>query len=139
MELATAGDADRPWIASLLEKSGLPTDLDGAELYVALVDGERVDCGGFEIDGTDALLRSIAVDPAARGEGYGREITERLCATAAERGVKRLSLLTTTAADFFEKRGFERVERGRVPDSIANTKQFTQLCPESATCMHRTL
>jgi amino-acid N-acetyltransferase len=137
MELVAADDADRPWIASLLEESDLPTDLDGTELYTAHTDGERVGCGGLEAHGSDVLLRSLAVDPVFQGEGYGRDITERLCSIAAECGVERLYLLTTTAADFFEKQGFERIERNRVSEPIAETEQFTTLCPESATCMRR--
>lgn len=139
MELVAANGGDRGYAVSLLEASDLPTDLDATELYVALVDGERVGCGGLEVHGSDALLRSVAVDPAASGEGYGSEIVDRLCSIAAERNVSRLYLLTTTAAGFFERRGFERIDRERVPGTIAETDQFTTLCPESAACMRRVL
>ncbi|MDL5360987.1 arsenic resistance N-acetyltransferase ArsN2 [Halalkalicoccus sp. NIPERK01] len=139
MELVAANGSDRGYAVSLLEASDLPTDLDGTALYVARIDGERVGCGGLEVHGTDALLRSIAVDPAVRGEGFGSEITDRLCAIAADRGVSGLYLLTTTAAEFFEKRGFERIDRERVPDPIARTSQFTTTCPASAVSMRRVL
>lgn len=139
MELVAANGGDCGYAISLLEASDLPTDLDATELYVALVDGERVGCGGLEVHGTDALLRSIAVDPAVRGEGYGSEITDRLCAIAAELGVSGLYLLTTTAAGIFERRGFERIDRERIPGTIANTSQFTTVCPASATPLHRVL
>ncbi|KYH27246.1 N-acetylglutamate synthase [Halalkalicoccus paucihalophilus] len=137
MELVAANGSNREYAVSLLEASGLPIDLDGAEVYVARRGGNRVGCGGLEVHGSDALLRSIAVDSVVRGEGYGSEITDRLCAIAADRGVSGLYLLTTTAAGFFENRSFERIDRERVPDPIARTSQFTTTCPASATCMRR--
>lgn len=139
MELVAANGSDREYAVSLLEASDLPTDLDGAEVYVARRGENRVGCGGLDVHGSDALLRSIAVDPAVHGEGYGSEITERLCTLAADRSVSGLYLLTTTAAEFFESRGFERIDRDRVPDPIARTSQFTTTCPASAACMRRTL
>ncbi len=138
MELVEAEGNDVAYATSLLEESDLPTDLDGTALYVARVDGERVGCGGLELYGTDGLFRSLAVDSAFRGAGHGRAITEGLCTKTVNRGVTEIYLLTTTAEEFFEKQGFERVGRERVPDAIHETKQFSTLCPESAIPMRRT-
>jgi amino-acid N-acetyltransferase len=54
---------------------------------------------------------------------------------AAQRGVRELYLVTTTAAPFFAKRGFEPVDRAGVPASIGRTTQFSGTCPSSATVM----
>lgn len=139
MELVAANESDREYAGWLLAEHDLPTDLDGAEVYVAHDGEKRIGCGAIEIRGSNALLRSIVVDPVVHDEGYGSAITARLCSIAADQGVSRLYLLTTTAGDFFEKQGFERIERDRVPDPIASTSQFTALCPESATCLRRVL
>jgi amino-acid N-acetyltransferase len=44
-------------------------------------------------------------------------------------------LLTTTAAAFFEKRGYRRLARTSAPAAIRATTQFSALCPSTATLM----
>ncbi|EPL10682.1 hypothetical protein QOU62_31545 [Pseudomonas aeruginosa] len=58
---------------------------------------------------------------------------------AAEQGITRLHLLTTTASGFFESSGFEVRERGSEPELISHTEQFKGLCPGSACYMSKTL
>ena len=132
---------DRGVVERLLSEVGLPTeDLDGpADLFVAARDGEVVGCGGVERYGEAALLRSVAVAPEARGEGYGTAICRALFGEVARGGADDLYLLTTDAAGFFERFGFEPVERASVPEAIGETHQFAELCPETATCMRREL
>lgn len=136
-----AGDgADREFLEALLSACDLPTaDLEGVELFVCEADGERVGCGGLEVHGAHALCRSIAVEPAKRGQGYGRAIVEGLVERAREEGADHAYLLTTTAAGFFRESDFVPVERGSVPGAIRETAQFRGLCPASATCMERVL
>jgi amino-acid N-acetyltransferase len=137
---ATGSDLDR--VAALLADAGLPTaDLrDGpGRFYLAVADGERVGAGGLEPYGSTALLRSVVVAPDRRGEGYGTAVCRRLETRAADRGVDALYLLTTDAAGFFADLGYDRVDRGAVPDAIRDTRQFTSLCPESATVMEKQL
>jgi hypothetical protein len=43
--------------------------------------------------------------------------------------------LTTTAAGYFERRGYVRVERHALPGPIRRSEEFTQLCPASAVAM----
>lgn len=89
--------------------------------------------------GPEALLRSIVVPRQVRGKGAGVAITEALAARAAENGVERLWLLTTSAAPFFEKLGWREAARGDAPAAIAGSRQFSGLCPASATLMMRAL
>ena len=126
-------------VQPLLEAAELPTeDLDGsATLFVAEVDGERIGCCGLECYGDVALVRSVAVDPVARGEGHGTAVCRALFGEAARGGADVLYLLTTDAAGFFERLGFEPVGREEVPEVIRGTREFSELCPESATCMRR--
>lgn len=131
-------------VIELLEAADLPTDdvRDGdAEFYLAS-DGDdpearSIGCGGLDVRGDAALLRSVVVGEADRGEGYGRMIVDGLEESARTQGVEELYLLTTTAAEFFEKLGYERADRTSAPDGVRSTPEFGSLCPESAVCMRR--
>lgn len=140
--LEPAGDTQLGYVADLLERCDLPTaDLREEEetFYVASLGVQVVGVGGLEAYGADGLLRSVAVEPAVRGQGLGGSICDALEAEADSRGVETLYLLTTTAADFFAARGYERIDRETVPEPIASTSEFVELCPDSATCMRLSL
>jgi amino-acid N-acetyltransferase len=95
--------------------------------------------GGLEVHGRDALLRSVVMLDHHRGKGGGRALVARLAAEAMRIGVERLWLLTTTAAPFFAKIGFEEAARDAPPEPIRATREFGDICPASATCMVRRL
>ena len=95
--------------------------------------------GGIEIHGHDALLRSLAVDAQARGRGCGTALVAALEAHAREHGVRRVYLLTTTAARFFEGLGYRVVARDDAPASIRATEEFAALCPAGAAFMAKAL
>jgi amino-acid N-acetyltransferase len=140
--LEPASEADLDSVEDLLSRCELPTaDVrEQAECFYLGTRGDRVvGVGGLEPYGSDGLLRSVAVEPSVRGQGVDSAIAEALEAEARESGIETLYLLTTTAADFFGSRGYERIEREAAPDAIAATSQFADLCPESATCMRRAL
>jgi amino-acid N-acetyltransferase len=138
---ATPTDLER--IQALLAACALPTgDLTPALLagfLVAAEAGTLVGCVGLERLSDGALLRSLAVEAAHRGRG----IAERLCDEAEELaladGMGTLYLLTTTAAEYFEARGFERVSRESLPASVQATAQFRGLCPATAVAMRKNL
>jgi amino-acid N-acetyltransferase len=90
---------------------------------------------GVELHGRDALLRSLAVEPAARGRGCGRALVARAERHAGEHGAQRIYLLTTSAADFFARLGYKRVEREQAPAGIRETSEFSVLCPASSVLM----
>lgn len=129
-------------VRALLARNDLPTaDLAASpvELFEARAEGQRVGVGGLELYGTDALLRSVVVSPSMRGDGYGTATCDALESRASESGVETLYLLTTTASEFFERRGFEAVARNDVPVTVRDSAEFTDLCPDGATCMRRSL
>lgn len=136
VQKAETGDLDR--IEALLEANGLPHRDVRAKpecFFVARSGGEVVGAGGVEIRGSDGLLRSVVVGESARGQGYGTALCNALETYARENGVETLYLLTTTAADFFRRRGYEEVARESAPASIRETTEFADLCPATATCM----
>ena len=100
---------------------------------------ERVGIGGLERYGSDALLRSIVIERAARGNGYGRALCTSLEERAKTAGVDALYLLTTTAESFFAELGYVECERSSVPDSIRETAEFDELCPATAACLQKRL
>jgi len=137
-EFREARKEDWPVVAALLMEADLP--LDGAEEHLAafiLVEraGAVVGCAGLEGYGDAALLRSVVVAPVARGCGLGRILVRRLLERAAAGGVKTVALLTTTAAGFFPRFGFQAVARQAMPPAMLASIEYRSACPASATVM----
>lgn len=108
---------------------------DGVTLFGVKIKHVHVGYFGFEQFNQDALFRSMLVQPDARKRGYGSLIWNEAKAKLKEMGVKNVFLLTDTAAQFFSKHGFVNIDRESVPESIANTTEFKEFCPDSSTCM----
>jgi amino-acid N-acetyltransferase len=134
--------ADLPQLQALLRAHHLP-DEDCAEqvqIFCGIFDGdELIAAGGLEPAAEYALLRSIVVAERYRGRGLAQSISDHLLRQAESEGRAAVYLLTETAEDYFAERGFERVARDQVPDAITRTRQFSSLCPDSASCMRMTL
>ena len=128
-----------PEITSLLLESGLPTDdlpEQDLSLFRIEVPIERLGAvGGLERCADFALMRSVATAPAMRGRGFAGKIVEELERLAAEKGFRNLYLLTETAERFFESKGYSAVDRSDVPAAIRESRQYSSLCPNSATVM----
>lgn len=132
---------DVPAMAALLRDAGLAHEDFPPHLGHFLVardgQGRIVGTIGAELQTPEALLRSLAVAPAHRGAGLGRALLGALETAAAEWGVERWWLLTTTAGTFFAHQGFVEAPRLRVPAAILGTGQFSGGCPCSAVCFTR--
>lgn len=127
-------------IAGLLREADLPHEDFAphlAHFLVARRAGELIGAIGAQVDGPDALLRSLVVAPGFRGLGLGDALLKNLEKAAAGWGVQRWWLLTTTAEAFFVKRGFRVVPRSDAPASMAETEEFRGLCPSIAVCLSR--
>lgn len=140
MKLAGLTPADPAWsdFLSALTDDVLPVDDLNDEQQFFFV-SEAGAYGGFALLGSHALLRSIVVPSSVRGTGEGRRVVEALCQEAAEMGASTAWLLTTATADFFSSCGFEQASRDVAPLAIRTTKQFSGICPGSASLMHRSL
>ena len=101
--------------------------------------GEIVGSAVLEIYADGALLRSVAVENRRRGEGLGGRLTEAALEMARELGLRRVFLLTETAAEFFPRFGFRPVSRTEVPASVRTSLEFTTACPKSALVLEREL
>ncbi len=135
---------DKPRVLALLEEADLPfEDLIGRDFVTFLSateeDGALLGAIGLEKHGDAGLLRSLVVDARQRGRGLGAALTGALERHAREQGIGTVYLLTTTAAEFFPKLGYERCDRAGVPAAIAATEEFRSLCPDSAVCLRKRL
>ena len=130
-------------VEALLIEAGLPTsDLATSRCLnlLGIRDGVRLaGIVGVEIFGSVGMLRSLVVDPNRRKSGFGGLLVSDAETLSARQGVSALYLLTTTAARFFERRGYVVVPRGEAPPAIAATAQFSSLCPTSSTFMCKIL
>ncbi|WP_432563192.1 amino-acid N-acetyltransferase [Kineococcus sp. SYSU DK003] len=90
------------------------------EFVVAERGGKVVGCGALHVLWEDlAEVRTLAVDPSARGTGTGHLILSELLRRADALGVGRLFCLTFETA-FFERHGFVEIEGTPVePDVYA--------------------
>lgn len=142
LQLRDATAADWPAIAALLRAASLPTDdLEPASSddFIAADDGGLRGVVALQRFGEHGLLRSLAVEPGARGRGLGRALVAAAEARARRQGLTSLTLLTETAAGFFAALGYRAVAREQAPAVVRQSRQFTQLCPASSICMTRSL
>lgn len=126
----------------MLERSGLPTsDLESSRPEFAVIreQGQVIAAGALQRFGSSALLRSVVVAPDRRRIGLGQAIVSELERVARAAGVRRLVLLTETAADFFARQGYGVIERSAAPQNMQASEEFRSLCPSSATCMAKSL
>ena len=125
---------------SLLERASLPVsgleEQFGSGYAVAESGHTIVGVTGIERHGRYGLLRSAAIDTAWRGQGIGEALARNRLAWATAVGMDSVYLLTETAAEWFPRFGFTRVDRGAVPAEIAASGEFAHLCPVSAVVMH---
>ena len=140
IDKATAEDG--PSILQLLRDAELPVDglLDHlGTAFVARVDGRIAGCAALEMYDGAALLRSVAVAPAAQGHGIGRRLVDAVITLAETLGVPTVYLLTTSAERYFPKHAFVPITRAQVPASVQASVEFGSACPASAVVMQRTL
>jgi amino-acid N-acetyltransferase len=80
--------------------------------------GKIIGCGALHLYGLHlAEIRSIAVDPVAKGHGAGRKLVESLL-DEAERHHVTCVCLFTRIPDFFAHMGFSVASRQELPDKI---------------------
>lgn len=135
---------DEKEVLRLLSVFDLPTeDLTTNKLQNFIVarqeDGTVIGAVGIEAYQDVGLLRSLVVHSNHQAKGLGRFLTYELESLARKKGVKGLYLLTTTAADFFLKLGYQFVQKTTVPEPIKSTEEFKSICPESTVCLYKYL
>jgi len=140
---APARPDDWPGILALLRAARLPkADLDPAhaDRFLVIEDGGQI-VGSVAVEpyGDAGLLRSLAVAEGARGRGLGTALADAAESQARAHGLTHLYLLTTTAAPFFQARGWAPVDRADVPEGVRTATEFQGTCPASAVCLGKAL
>lgn len=138
--LRAAQAADLDAVARLLDACKLAAnafDRQFTEGFVVAVDPEAgiVGAAGVEVYGDAGLLRSAAVLPARQGSGLGRRLTQNRIEWARTHGLRHLYLLTETAADYWPRFGFERIDREAPPAAVRGSFEWSGGCPASAVAM----
>jgi N-acetylglutamate synthase-like GNAT family acetyltransferase len=104
--------ADVPRMVELIASAQLPP-LFVEEFLEGFIAGERageiIACGGVEMYGDCAVIRSVVVDEAGRGLGLGGRLAEMLMAHARDAGATDLYLFTADALPFWQHYGFVEV------------------------------
>jgi arsenate reductase len=139
-EPTSGDDAD---LRAALSDAQLPVDdlcEPGRRLFrYRTLEDTTVGFGGYELYGSNALLRLIVVLPAARSARVGRNLVPLLMRRAFDAGARRAFVLTTTAKEFFERLGFEPISRESAPATVLATRQAVGLCPATAPLLARRL
>lgn len=142
IRIRSAKPTDKEAVAELLKSIGLPTEDLNPELplfLLAFADGQLVGTAGVEVTGDYGLLRSVAVKELFRNYKIAQRLVNDLIKQMRLQWVKELYLITTTAEVYFAKQGFEKVVRDSVPAEIAQSQQFSGVCPSSATVMKKSV
>jgi amino-acid N-acetyltransferase len=92
---------------------------------------------GLEIHGEDGLLRSVAVEEDYRGQGLGASLVEAAMERAKKVSLRFVYLLTTSAREYFARRGFSDCPRDEAPAAIRESWEFRSGCPSTAAFMKR--
>ena len=125
----------------LLKKNNLPTEdvTSGTQIFVMENGNEVIGTIAVEYDFNDALLRSLSVSKEKRNIGLGIALVNFIEDYVKKQGVQNMFLLTTTAANFFLKRGYKIIERSNVSNFIKQTSEYAAVCPASASVMKKIL
>jgi amino-acid N-acetyltransferase len=125
-------------ITKLLEDCDLPTkDLNPARsiFFGAFNKETLIGCIGLERIGEIGLLRSLAVNQNFRGQGLGIKLTKAILIEAKNKSLEQVYLLTTDAEMFFKRLGFFKIIKTKSPESVKQTKQYSEICSDSAVVM----
>jgi amino-acid N-acetyltransferase len=102
----------------LLSKATVTLYEDVPDFLVAEVDDRLVGCGALHVIWEDlGELRTLAVDPALRGNGIGHALVTALLDRARALGVARVFCLTFETA-FFASAGFVEIEGAPVTPEV---------------------
>jgi amino-acid N-acetyltransferase len=129
-------------VIKLLSAAKLPVeDLPvGLNNFIVAIENDRViGVAGLELYGSYGLLRSVAVDPQQRSKGIAAGLLTRIEEIAIGLNLEGIYLLTETAADYFNKKGYEHIARMDIPEEVKASSEFSHVCPQSAIAMKKSI
>jgi amino-acid N-acetyltransferase len=141
-QIRKATSEDLRAIQQLLQSHNLVSDDVGQHLehfLVAEIDGAIAGTIGLEFYETTALLRSAAVVPTYQHQGIGEKLLASIDGYAREHGVDEIVLLTSTAEEYFSRKGFTTIKRDELAGRVLTSTQFNGACPSTAVSMRKKL
>ena len=142
ISITKATATQRQAIIELLQAEGLPVDDLPASLdnfFVATDDSLVIGAIGVELYGDCGLLRSMVVDKDHRNQNIASRLVRELENHAKTNGIQCMYLLTETAPQYFERKGYQKITRDKVPVQLKKASEFSHVCPVSATVMKKPL
>lgn len=133
-----ATQSDIKNIKDLLQSVALPIEdvsLQKQKFWVVKKGETLMGVVALEYYPPNAILRSFAVKEEFRDQGLGSELFSKAIEEATKKNLTDLYLLTTTADKYFRKKGWVEKDKNKVPESIAQSREYNSICPESAVCM----
>lgn len=127
----------------LLDRANLPSqDLHESLLkhfFAIKIDDELCAMAGLELLGPDGLLRSVVTADSCRSKGLATDLVKRIESHAKSQQLKNLYLITIDAQGYFQRHGYQIVERPDVPLNIQQSREYAELCPDDAIVMRKQL
>lgn len=141
-QIRKAEAADYDNVTALLRSASLP--IEGVaehfrNFVVAEIHQDIIGAIGLEVYGETALLRSAVVHQLHRNIGVGSQLFTAVLELARGLVIRRLILLTDTAEEFFQRKGFRSIDAKSVVGAVTSSVEFTGSCPSTAVCMELTL
>ena len=147
--LESARESDKETILEILKESGLTTEgIEDAEFYIARLDDDDDDDDdasesdpiigvvGLEIWGSSqGLLRSLAVRKEYRNRRVGEALVRKVIEIARSKKLKELYLITVAVEKYYERFGFELVDRNTVRGEVLRSAEFRGACLQTASVM----
>jgi len=138
--ITKASDNQRQSIISLLQSEKLPVEDLPASLnnfFVALDNSHLIGVIGLEKYNNCGLLRSMVVNKKHRSKNIASQLVQQLEDYATTVGIDCMYLLTESASQYFERKGYERITRDEVPKELQASSEFSHVCPVSAIVMKK--
>ena len=134
-----ATKADLRDVEALLRSCSLPVGgirSEAVQFHVSRDKTGLLGCAGIEIFGDRVgLLRGVAVAERARRAGLAALLVSALVADVRLRGIESLVIRTETAAGYFTRLGFTRVDRAVIPRELLASREFSDTGTSTATVM----
>ncbi len=138
MTLRPAEPGDWPAIAALMQGCCAQAT-DACERLESCLLGERgsevIGVVDLELLGTVGLLRCVAIHPAYRSAGLGKQLAAAVESFARSKGMHELCLLTTAAVPFFVGRGYRVDNRADAPGVVQTSSTFRTANAQTAVFM----
>lgn len=130
----------RQEMINLLQSEKLPVgdlSLSPDSFLVATDEDKVIGAVGLEQYDNCGLLRSMVVDKKYRNRSIASQLIQQLENQATAAGISYMYLLTETAADYFERKGYQRITREEVPEKLQGSTEFSYVCPAGAIVMKK--